>query len=212
MKGRRTILIPEELAWLEENRHWPRDVLHSGFCFRFGRRDVSIDALRHICIRKGWKTGRTGGFQKGQPPMNKGKKMPFNPNSAATRFRKGQRPANAQQVGHESIDVNGYVKICVAAPNPWTGAPTHMAFKHRWLWEQIHGPVPEGHALKCLDGDKTNCDLANWVCIPRAMMPRLAGRWSRPYDDAPAELKPTLMAIARLEHGAREAKRKDMTR
>ncbi|WP_190238190.1 hypothetical protein [Cereibacter johrii] len=43
---------------------------------------------------------------------------------------------NKLDVGAESIDRDGYVKICVAEPNRWTSAPTHMAFKHRWLWEK----------------------------------------------------------------------------
>jgi len=106
-------------------------------------------------------------------------------------------------VGHESIDKDGYVRICVAEPNPYTGAPTFMAFKHRWLWEQKHGPVPEGCALKCLDGNKRNTDPANWEAVPRELLPRLNGRFGRGYDAAPAEIKPVIMATAKLEYAAR---------
>ena len=73
------------------------------------------------------------------------------------------------------------------------------------LWEQAHGPVPDGMALKCL-GEKTNTDPANWVLVPRALLPRLNGRFGRGYDDAPAELKPAIMAVAKLEHGVRARK------
>jgi hypothetical protein len=74
-------------------------------------------------------------------------------------------------------------------------------------WEAANGPLPRDHALKCLDGNRLNTDPANWACIPRALLPRLAGRWRRAYDTAPPELRPTLLAIATLEHAAREARR-----
>jgi hypothetical protein len=66
--------------------------------------------------------------------------------------------------------------------------------------------LPEGMCLKCLDNDKTNTDLSNWELIPRALLPRLDGRFGRGYKDAPPELRPTIMVISKLEHKAREAK------
>jgi hypothetical protein len=203
MKGRAIGWLPEELAWIKANREWPRKDLHSGFCFRFGRKDVSVSTLASLCKRMGWLTGRTGCFSPGIVPMNKGKKQPLHPNSARTTFQKGQRAPNKFDVGHESVNKDGYVLICVAEPNPYTGASTHMAFKHTWLWEQANGPVPQGHALKCLDGNRQNTDPSNWECIPRAMLPRLNGVRGRNYDHAAPEIKPTIMAVTRLEHAAR---------
>lgn len=200
MKGRAIKYLPEELAWIEARKDWPRAQLHSAFQFQFGRQDVSFSNLNSLCKRKGWNTGRTGKFVKGGEPANKGKKMPYHPNSAATRFKPGQRPVNKQQPGYETTDRDGYIRICVEEPNPWSGAPTYMAFKHKWLWEKANGPVPEGYALKCLDGNKRNTDPSNWKAIPRGMLPRLSGRWARKYDDAPDELKPTLMATAQVKH------------
>ena len=68
-------------------------------------------------------------------------------------------------------------------------------------------PLPQGMCLKCLDGDKTNTDPSNWKAIPRALLPRLNGRFGRDYDAAPAELKPTILAIAELEHQARTVRK-----
>jgi hypothetical protein len=206
MKGKPIDLCDQELAWIEAHHDWSRQDLHRGFCARYMRTDVSLSNLASLCKRKGWLTGRTGCFAPGQAPANKGKPMPYNAASAATRFKKGQRPANKVDIGHESIN-RGYVMVCVAAPNPHTSAQTHMAFKHRWLWEQAHGPVPDGMALKCLDGDRTNCSPANWQCIPVAMLPRLNGRFGRGYDTAPAEVKPVIMLISTLEHKARTARK-----
>lgn len=207
MKGRWITYLPEELAWIEARKDWARRELHAAFCSRFGRKDVTFDAFKGLCTRKGWKTGRAGHFQKGNVSHNKGKTMPFHPNSAATRFQKGQRPHTWRGPGHESVNKrDGYVCIIVAERNPHTGAATRRVMKHKWLWEQTNGPVPEGMRLKCLDGDKTNTDPSNWEAIPKALSPRLNGRFGRGYDSAAPELKPTIMALAKLEHMAREAR------
>jgi len=209
MKGRAIGWLPEELAWIEANKDLPLAQRHSGFCFRFGRKDVSKQALHGLCKRKGWKTGRDGRFAAGQAGgcSSPEHRSAFLAAGAKTRFRKGHIPHTARPDGYERIDREGYVMIRVSEPNPWTGAASRMVHKHRWLWEKANGPVPERHRLKCLDGDKTNCDPSNCEAIPAALAPRLNGRFGRSYDDAPAELKPTIMAIAKLEHAAREAKR-----
>ncbi|WP_269212609.1 hypothetical protein [Pseudooceanicola algae] len=40
------------------------------------------------------------------------------------------------------------------------------------------------------------------------MAPRLNGRFGRGYDQAPAEIKPAIMAVTELEHAAREARKR----
>jgi hypothetical protein len=261
--------MPEELAWIEARKDWPRARLHSAFCFMFDRTDVSEDNLRQLCVRKGWltgpagrcrtkgtsrlfsaaemawlrenaalplkdtgpafrdafpgrtitdkqiltwrrnhkiQTGRTGRFVKGQTPPNKGLKGYVAPGSEKGWFAKGNVAPNTKPMFFERIGKDGYIEIKVPVTNPYTGHRTRFMHKHRWAWEQVNGPLPSGHALKCLDGDKTNTDAANWVAIPRALLPRLNGRFGRDYDSAPADVKPTIMAIAKLEHAAREAK------
>ncbi len=125
----------------------------------FGRNDVTFDNLKALCTRRGWKTGRTGCFVKGQTPANKDKTMPYNANSARTRFQPGQRTGKAAEnykpIGTERITVDGYRERKVNDDLP---------FKDRWKlvqrieWEAANGPIPEGYALKCLDGNKLNCD------------------------------------------------------
>jgi hypothetical protein len=207
MRGRTVLYSAEELAWLEENADWRRRDLHRIFVALFGRADVTLDQIKALCTRRGWKTGRSGCFEPGIIPANKGKRMPYNPASARTQFKKGHRPASYKGPGHERVDDDGYVWLIVAETNPHTGAATRPVMKHKWLWEQKNGPVPEGHCLKAVDGDRQNTDPSNWVAIPRALLPRLAGRWHEPYDSAPPQLKPTLLAIAKVEHAARHAGR-----
>ncbi|MHB9379657.1 HNH endonuclease signature motif containing protein [Mesorhizobium sp. RSR398B] len=201
-KGRRLKYSDAEIAWLRDNSTMEINAWCSAFQAMFGRPDVTPAKLHGIRKREGWKTGRTGHFDKGSVPWSKGKKLPFNPNSAATQFKKGQLPQNYVGPGHESIGDDGYVWIVTDQRNPWTGASTWRVHKHRWLWEQTHGPVPDGMVLKCLT-DKLNTDPSNWELVPRGLLPRLNGRSGRHYDVAPAELKPTIMAVAKLEHRAR---------
>jgi hypothetical protein len=129
------------------------------------------------------------------------------PNARKTQFKKGGLPHNHQGAGHERVDSkDGYTIIIVDEVNPWTGAATRPVHKHRYLWEKVNGPIPDGFVLKCLDGNKTNCDPSNWEAIPRGLLPRLnGGRATRvmAYDTAPDELKPTILAVAKLEHAAR---------
>lgn len=204
MKGRQIPYSRAELAFLEARKTLPISEFHAAFVKKFGRLDVTPGHLHALRKRKGWKTGRTGCFEKGLVPHNKGKPMPYHPNSAATRFKKGNRPHNTNYLGHERISQDGYVEISIDETNPHTGFERRYVLKHRWLWERQHGPVPEGMALKC-KGERTDCDPSNWELIPRALLPRLNGRFGRDYDAAPAELKPTIMAVTKLEHKLREA-------
>lgn len=76
-------------------------------------------------------------------------------------FKKGQKPLNHKPVGSERIDVDGYTLIKTAEPNIWEP-------KHKVLWEEKNGKVPEGHVLTFLDGDKRNISLENLALITMA--------------------------------------------
>lgn len=78
-----------ELAWLKANCTHSRKQAHRQFVERFDRSEVSFDNIKSLFTRKGWKTGRTGYFPSAHVPANKGKKMPFNANTARTQFKKG---------------------------------------------------------------------------------------------------------------------------
>ncbi|MDP2358659.1 MAG: hypothetical protein Q8M31_21750 [Beijerinckiaceae bacterium] len=217
-KGRHRRFSTEEIAWLQANSTLPIAEYHSAFVAAFPREDVSPHSLHALRKRMGWRTGRTGCFVKGQAPLNKGKKCApgtggRHPNAQRTQFKKGQEPHNTKFVGHERVSKDGYVEISVEQPNPHTGYHRRYVLKHRWLWEQDNGPVPKGMALKCLS-DRLNTDPSNWELVPRALLPRLNGGRHKKriaYDEAPDEIKPTLMAVAKLEQrtlDVRQARRK----
>lgn len=204
-KGHHIRYTAAQLAFLKRRRKLPRREVHAVFVKRFRRKDVALDNIKSLYWREGWDTGRTGCFEKGIVPANKGKKMPFNANSAKTQFKKGGLPANTKYLGHERVTKDNYVEISVDQTNPHTGYERRYVLKHRWLWEKLHGPVPTGMCLKCKT-DRLNTDPSNWELIPRAMLPRLNGRFGRNYDAAPAELKPVMLAIVKLEHQVRKRK------
>jgi hypothetical protein len=214
VKGRTIPYSAEEMAWLEANRLMVISDYGCAFRERFARHDVSDVNLHSLRKRKGWQTGRTGFFEKGSAPHNKGKPCAEgtggrHPNARKTQFRKGNAPHNTNYLGHERVSKDGYVEISIDETNPYTGYCRRYVLKHRWLWERANGPVPKNHALKCMDGNKQNCDPSNWRAVPRALLPRLVGgnrhRNILAYDDAAPEVRPALLAIAELEHKARTA-------
>jgi hypothetical protein len=208
MKGRQIIYSARELAFIERNCTMTISHLHAAFVRKFRRDDISAVNLHALRKRKGWRTGRTGCFEKGIIPHNKGKPHPAarHPNAARHHFKKGHLPHNTNYLGHERVSKDGYVEISIADTNPCTGFERRYVLKHRWLWEQKNGPMPDGTALKC-KGDKSDCDPSNWQLVPRALLPRLNGRFGRGYDEAPNELKPAIMAVVRIEHRIREKRR-----
>jgi hypothetical protein len=206
MKGHSIHYSAAEMAWLETNRALVISEYHRAFCVKFGRTDVAAVNLHSLRKRRGWSTGRTGCFVKGAAPVNKGKACApgtggCHPNARKTQFKKGGLPHNTNYLGHERVSKDGYVEISVDETNPHTGFERRYVLKHRHLWEQLHGPVPAGMALKCKT-DRLNTDPSNWELIPRSLLPRLNGGRHKKrvaYDAAPAELRPTIMAVAKLE-------------
>jgi hypothetical protein len=205
MKGRQIRYSAAELRFIEKRCTMNRREMHNSFVAKFGRDDVSLTHLNALCKRKGWLTGRTGCFEKGIIPHNKGKPHPAGRSAGAAKnqFKKGNLPHNTNYLGHERLSKEGYIEISVDEVNPHTGFERRYVLKHRWLWEKAHGPIPEGMCLKC-KGDPRDTDPSNWELIPRALLPRLNGRFGRGYDEAPDKLKPTIMAVVKLEHQIRK--------
>lgn len=216
MKGHPITYSAAELAWLEANRTLTTADYHRAFCEAFARSDVSAANLHALRKRRGWKTGRTGRFEPGAAPANKGVTCApgvggRHPNAIATQFQPGVRRGVAvklyKPIGTERVSVDGYRERKIH-----DGMPLQSRWRavHLIEWEALNGPLPKGYCLKCRDGDKANTDPSNWEAIPRALLPRLNGgrHKTKPiYDQVAPELRPAVLAVAKIEHRARELRK-----
>ncbi len=105
--------------------------------------------------------GLTGRFKKGNVPFNKGCRGICAAGCEKTWFKTGHVPANHRAVGSERITKDGYIEIKIAEPNKWQ-------LKHRFVWEEVNGPIPKGRNIRFLDGDKLNCNIENLALVSKA--------------------------------------------
>lgn len=118
-------------------------------------------------------------FPKGHTPANKGVKR--GKGWAPGRMRDGQfKPGvrlgvaakNWRPVGTILPDSDGYLRIKVreAQRGEATGYGNVRVWPmlQRHVWEQAHGPIPPGHTVCFIDGDRTHCTLDNLELVSRA--------------------------------------------
>jgi hypothetical protein len=185
---------PEQLAYLREAYvTMSLSELPPAFNAKFGTA-LTEKQIRSTLRNHRIKSGRTGRFVKGQTSWNLGEKGYMGPN--ATSFQKGQIPHNHQPLWSERVGKDGYVEMSVPERDPYTGSHTRYKHKHIWLWEQANGPKPKGMAVIFKDGDKSNFDTENLALVTRA---ELLAMNLHGYKDQPAELKPTVLALAKVE-------------
>lgn len=143
-------------------------------------------------------SGLTGRFQKGQVPVNKGKKVGSHPNSVSTQFKKGDRPHNTLEVGDEVTRTDRYHQTKIAEPNIWR-------LTHLLVWEKTYGEIPEGMYVEFKDGDRDNLNSENLFLLTKKEhleMNRRGLRSSIPeYTEAGA-------MVVRVRCRARERKKK----
>lgn len=125
MKGHRIEYSDAELFWIHDNHKRPRREAHAEFVDLWNRPDVSLSNFTSLCKRKGWMTGRTGCFKKGQVPPNKGQKGYCAPGSEKGWFKKGQRRGVAVElykpIGTERVSKDG--DKANTAPDNWEAIP-----------------------------------------------------------------------------------------
>jgi hypothetical protein len=133
-------------------------------------------------------SGKSNMFPKGHIPANKGKKVSPEVYAimAKSMFKKGAEPHNTTYDGHERTDINGYVMVRVQK-----GKFVH---KHRLLWEQHNGAIPEGMLLVFKDGNKQHISLDNLELISKNenMARNTIHRF-------PAELKENIHLLTKLK-------------
>lgn len=189
------LFTPVQTKFLK--RHYAgrsREALKQLFNARF-KSDITVRQVESFVKNHGLQNGMTGFFKKGQKPWNAGTKGLMKRNSGT--FKKGNIPGNTRPLWSERIDnKDGFILIKVPERNPYTGASTRYKHKHVWLWEQKHGQVPEGSVVMFRDGNKRHCTIGNLILVTRSELLHL--NW-KGYKHYPAELKPSVMALAKLD-------------
>ena len=163
------------------------------------------DQIKNFYARKKLDSGLTGRFERGHEPWNAGKKIGNNQGSAKTQFKSGILPQNTKPIGYERVNRDGYTEIKVRLRKSRPGCNDNFVLKHRWLWEQENGPIPDGYVVAFKDGDKTNFDLSNLVLITKAqnaVMNKAGLRSKEP------EYMETSLLLADLKHAVHRAKKK----
>ena len=157
----------------------------------------TIQQIKSFVHNQGINSGRTGHFQKGHKPWNNGTKGQGLTGANSGSFKKGQIPPNRKPIGSERIcPKDGFILIKIAEKNPYTGFSTRYKHKHVHIWEQSNGPVPKSMVVAFKDSDKTNCELENLMLISRAQLLNLNRHG---YKEMPAELKPSVLALSKLQ-------------
>ena len=102
-------------------------------------------------------------FHKGHIPTNKGKKVSpeIYEKMSPTMFKKGHINENKRAVGSERVNVYGYIEIKVAEPNRWR-------LKHRIIWEQHNGIIPEGFNVQFKNHNTLDCRIENLYLISKS--------------------------------------------
>ena len=194
LTGRRLAFTGEQIEFLRINYPLlPLVNLAAAFSDRFGT-EKTAGQIRSFIHNHGIKSGRTGCFEKGQKAWNEGVKGYIGAN--VTSFRKGNVPKNRTPLGTERVNRDGYIEIKIPERDPHTGFPTRYKLKHVVLWEQLHGPVPEGMCVVFQDGKPLNCVDENLMLVSRAHLLRLN---QYRYREIPDDLKPSVLALAKLE-------------
>lgn len=102
----------------------------------------------------------------GDAPFNKGKKqVEFMSKESiektkATRFKKGQK------IHNEKLDRTVTIRSSKGYPYRYIKmSNSNWMLYHRYVWEQINGPVPEGYNVVFKDRNQENCQIENLELI-----------------------------------------------
>lgn len=112
----------------------------------------------------------TGRFEKGHVTHNKGKKQTEYmckeaiEKTKATRFKKGNIPQNRREIWEERISKNGYVyiKVMDGCKND------NWELKHRYIYKQHYGEIPNGYNVMFADKNKRNFDIDNLILVSKS--------------------------------------------
>lgn len=209
---------PEKLAFMAEiiPGHEEHEI-KALFLERFGD-ELNSGQIGNVKTRLHITSGTRGGrFKPGQPAFNKGKKWAdfMSPEgmegSRRTQFKKGELHDRTdgwiKPIGFERLSKDGYIEVKVRDGLQEKPCKNYRP-KHRIIWEQHHGPIPEGVNIVFADGDRTNFDPENLVAVPRGCWGPMMKRGAEYKDRETLETQVRITELSRAIRAA-EKKRKE---
>lgn len=171
----------EQEEFLKENAPlMSRKELTERFNEKFGA-NRTVPGIKAFCNSRGYNSSSTGRFQEGHISWQTGLRgEEFKAHYSAESFQRGiegMRLANkTRKIGDEIvIDGEPWIVTSLEYRVPFWNRRTP---KRRYVWEQLHGPIPKDHCIINLDGNPMNCDSANLYCMPTRFRPLLAkNKW-----------------------------------
>ena len=154
--------------------------------------------LRKLNVDYKYEKYNVGCFKRGFSAWNKGVKTGVKPR----RYDKnGDVIWLEKPIGSERVEKKGYTLVKIKVPNTWE-------YKQRVIWKEIHGEIPTNHVIIFADGNKSNFDIDNLICISKNELRQL-NRYKLKKDDA--DLTKVGIGIVKLKHTAwiLKSKKKD---
>ena len=111
--------------------------------------------------------GAPNRFRPGHTTWNKGMRYHAGGRSIETQFHTGDKPHNWKPVGTEVWGAEGYLKRKIRDDAPPGMSRRNWRFVHVLLWEEHNGPVPAGHAVRFVNGDRRDIRIENLELIDR---------------------------------------------
>lgn len=167
--------------------------------------DLTDHQVKGTLSRHHLNTGRTGRFEKGNVPPNKGRKGYHAPGSEKGWFKPGGHSHNRVPIGTERVSKDGYLEVKYRDGH----GVRNWRSKQSLMWEAEHGPIPEGHCVVLVDGDKANVSLDNLLLVNRAEIVRLNKMRMSPTTREQWE---SALLVARMHNAIGTAKRRSKAR
>lgn len=140
----------------------------------------TMRAIGSVLSRYKIRTGMQGHatrFNKGEPSWNAGKKMTDYltdeqiKSVKKNQYKPGDVPQIYKPVGTERFTSENWMEIKIEEPDVWVK-------KHRHVWEQAHGEIPERHVILFKDENRQNCELDNLYMVHQSAVTTVGKRKS----------------------------------
>lgn len=155
-----TKLFPKEVReFIKENVAGNSNVELTEMVNNAFHKDYSANQIKRFKNTHKIKSGLDGRFVKGQKPIYIPPKGTYAKGCEKGWFEKGGPASNLRPIGSERFNSDyGYVMVKTGHPNKWE-------HKHKVLWREHYGEIPEGYKLVFLDQDTTNIKIENLALV-----------------------------------------------